>query len=51
MKKFAVICQWKDNPNDFQVLEYFSTYVEGRDYIKTLPKNPDRYSYHVMSYQ
>ena len=34
---FAVIRRWKDNPRDFQVLEYFSTKEECEQYITSHP--------------
>ena len=32
-KKYAVTRQWKDNPSDFQVLEYFGTILECKLFI------------------
>ena len=35
--KYAVIRRWKDNPGDFQVLEYFSAKRECAEYILSHP--------------
>jgi hypothetical protein len=49
-KRYAVVKKWKDNPKDFQVLEYIKNKVEGNKYIKTLPKDPERFTYEIMKY-
>ena len=38
-KKFAVIRKWKDNENNFQVLEYCETIADCKDYIRTQKKS------------
>ena len=48
--EYAVVCRWKDNPIDFQVLEYFQTAEEAFAYIETQPKKPNEYTYEVMKY-
>ena len=35
--KYAVVRHWKDNPRDFQVLEYFYTKKECKEYIISHP--------------
>ena len=32
-KRFAVIQHWKDNPNDFAVVEFFETIKQCKAYI------------------
>ena len=49
-KRFAVVCQWKDNPLDFQVIDYFESVELAEKYIKTLPKDKTRFTYEVMKY-
>lgn len=46
---FAVTRHWKDNPNDFQVLEYFRTLKECQAYIATQKKDA-RYKDKVSSW-
>lgn len=38
---FAVTRRWKDNPEDFQVLEYFQSIEECQKYIKSQRKSPE----------
>jgi hypothetical protein len=38
-RQFCVTRHWKDNPNDFQVLEYFYTIKECQQYIKSEKKS------------
>ena len=35
--EYAVVRRWKDNPRDFQVLEYFCTKDECKQYIARHP--------------
>ena len=35
--RYAVVRRWKENPGDFQVLEYFETKRECETYIATHP--------------
>lgn len=37
--KYVVIRQWKDNPDNYQILEYFSTIKDCDDYIKIQEKS------------
>jgi|DEB0MinimDraft_10_1074344.scaffolds.fasta_scaffold63326_1 hypothetical protein len=46
---FAVTRHWKDNPNDFQVLEYFSSVEECQAYIDTQKKD-HRYEDKISSW-
>ena len=48
-KRFAVVCRWKDNENDFQVLEYFQTTDECKTYISAYPKRKD-YNLEIAKY-
>ena len=48
-KRFAVIRRWKDNENDFQVLEYFQTLYECKTYIAAQKKSGE-YKYEVAMY-
>ena len=36
-REYAVVRRWKDNPRDFQVLEYFATKEECAEYIASHP--------------
>lgn len=47
--RYAVIRRWKNNLNDFQVVEYVSTYKEGLNKIVFLPKS-EKFEYEVMIY-
>ena len=49
-KYFAVIRRWKDNENDFQVLEYFQTINECKAYITTQKKSHE-YNYEIAKYE
>ncbi len=49
-RDYAVIKRYKDNPNDFQVLEYVDSPFWGKEYIKTLPKD-NSFKYEVMKYE
>jgi hypothetical protein len=48
-KRFALVCKWK-GASDIQVLEYFESISEADDYLRTLPKDKERYTYEVMKY-
>ena len=47
--RYAVVRKWKDNPNDFQVLEYVATIQDGDNLIKKQNKSSE-YEYEVMEY-
>lgn len=49
-QEYAVVKKWKDNPKDFQVLEYFEDILETKKYIKKLEKNPKMFTYEIMKY-
>lgn len=36
---YAAIKRYRDNPNDYQVIEYFATKVDCYDYIRQQPKS------------
>ena len=48
-KKYAVTRQWKDNPSDFQVLEYFGTILECKLFIAG-QRADKRYRYDVAEW-
>lgn len=37
-KPYAVIARWKDNPTNFQILEYFDTEDEATKWMKSKNK-------------
>jgi hypothetical protein len=49
-KRFAVIRRWKDDENDFQVLEYFQTADECKTYIAAQGESSE-YKYEVAKYE
>jgi hypothetical protein len=51
-KVYAVVCRWKDNQKDVQVINYVSTQEEGNIFISKLAKPDKRYfQYEVMKYE
>ena len=40
-KPFAVIRRWKDNPDEFQVLEYFHESTDAQHYLSLQPRHKD----------
>ena len=50
-KPFAVVCMWKDNPNDFAVIEYFYHLELALEFAnKKNRKNKENCKYEVMEY-
>lgn len=49
IKKYAVVKKWR-NASDFQVLEYFENIVDASEWIRTLPKSLNEFSYEIMKY-
>lgn len=49
-KDYAVVKKWKDNPKDFQILEYCENIPEALKYIRGLPKDTRRFSFKIMKY-
>ena len=54
IKKFVAVKVWDDNPDDFQILEYFETIKETQEFIKNAPKDTGRFrskfKYDIMVY-
>jgi hypothetical protein len=48
--RYVVIKKWKDNPLNFQVIDYFQTLKEAEDYIeKQIARK--QFKYEVMVYK
>lgn len=54
IKKYVAVKVWDDNPDDFQVLEYFETIKATQEFIKNAPKDTGRFrskfKYDIMVY-
>lgn len=48
--EYAVVRIWKDNPKDFEVVEYVPTVKIGMQYIKSQEKS-DLYKWDIMRYE
>ena len=47
---YAVVKKWRDNPSGIQVIEYFYTEREARDYLRDKNKSKE-YEWEVMKYE
>lgn len=45
--RYAVIRRWKDNPRDFQVLEYMASKLEAAEYITAHPHHRGDYELEI----
>lgn len=48
-KEYAVIRRWKDNPDNFQVIDYYNSKNECLEYISNQEKS-NKYNYEVAKY-
>jgi len=48
--QYAVIKRWKDNPMDFQVIDYFKTYRDCQRYIARQAKDA-LYTWEIGKYE
>lgn len=49
-KEYAVVRRWKDDPSDFEVVEYFETLIECRQFIAKQKKS-HRFQWEVAKYE
>jgi hypothetical protein len=50
-KHYAAIKIWKDRPDNMQVIDYFYTEKETRDFIKKQKKDESMFEWDVAKYE